>query len=169
MSTNKDRIDWRKRGVKRERNHEPLVTKLSSSRGAENPIFSFNKDLMVFAAMVGHSLGKRRPIAGDTISILLEQYAPSPPAAQLDAYIYLIALMEDKNATILKDENLAEAIKIFEEYCNAGLYEIKLWLDENPGDHEGIDTLYKKIFEKIVQNEKDFSNQQSNETINVEF
>lgn len=165
MSTSKDKLDWRKQRVERERTHEPLVARLCSSKGTGKPLFAFNKDLMVFAAMVGHSLNKRTPLKGDVIQIILETYATD----QKDAFIYLIALMEERNATVLKDENLNDAIKIFEEYCNAGLYEINLWLDENPGDHEGIDTLYKKIFDKIVQNEKDLASQQSNETINVEF
>ncbi len=165
MLANKDKFDWRKQRVERERTHEPLVTRLCTNQGNRKPLFAYNKDLMVFAAMVGHSTNTRRPLKGDVISIILDTYSTD----QKDAFIYLIALMEEKNATILKDENLSNAIKVFEEYCNAGLYEITLWLDENPGDHEGIDTLYKKIFEKIVQNEIDLTGIHSIETINVEF
>ena len=165
MSTSKDKLDWRKQRVERERTHEPLVARLCSSKGTGKPLFAFNKDLMVFAAMVGHSLNKRTPLKGDVIQIILDTYATD----QKDAFIYLIALMEEKNATVLKDENLSEAIKIFEEYCNAGLYEITLWLDENPGDHEGIDTLYKKIFDKIIENERELNKTISNSSIEVEF
>lgn len=165
MSASRDKDSWRKHSVRRERIHEPLVTQLCSSKGGDNPIFTYNKDLMLFAAMVGHSLGKRKELASDTISIILETYASD----QKDAFIYLIALMEEKDATILKDENLLSAIKVFEEYCNAGLYEIKLWIDENPGDYEGTDTLASKIFERIIANEKEFTEKKSPESITVNF
>lgn len=165
MSANRDKDAWRKHAVKRERIHEPLVTQLCSSKGKGSPIFTYNKDLMVFAAMVGHALGKRKTLDNDTISIILETYASD----QKDAFIYLIALMEEKNATILKDNNLTSAIKVFEEYCNTGLYEIKLWLDENPGDHEGTDTLANKIFEKIIENEKQSNANISPDAIEITF
>lgn len=165
MLINKEKIDWRKQRVERERTHEPLVNRLCTNKGTEKALFPFNKDLMVFAAMVGHSLNQRKPLKGDVIPITLDTYSTD----QKDSFIYLIALMEEKNGTILKDENLNSAIKIFEEYCNAGLYEIKLWLDENPGDHEGTDTIYRRIFDKIIENEKDKTQSIPNESISVEF
>lgn len=162
MYSSKMRAEWRKLAVKRERTHEPLVDKLCSSNSS---IFAFNKDLMVFASMVGHSLNKRKPLSGDTISIILETYASD----EKDSFVYLLALMEQRDGTILKDENLPDAIKVFEEYCNAGLYEISLWLDENPGDPDGIDTLIHKILEKAIENEQNGRNETLPENIDVDF
>lgn len=157
--------EWRKLGVKRERSHEPLVEKLCSSRESGKAIFTFIKDLMIFAAMVGRSLNKRTALSGDSVSIVLETYASD----QKDAFVYLVALMENKDATVLKDDNLTQAIRIFEEYCNAGLYEIKLWLDENPGDPEGVDTLVEKILEKAIRNESIGRDEVSPDSIEVDF
>jgi len=165
MYNTKNVTDWRKLSVKRERRHEPLVDKLCSNNLSSGSIFPFIKDLMVFAAMVGHSLGKRKSLSGDSISIILETYASD----EKDAYIYLISLMEKRDGSILKDENLQSAIKIFEEYCNAGLYEISLWLDENPGDLEGVDTLISKILDKAIRNENFGKKDQPPENIDVDF
>jgi dnd system-associated protein 4 len=147
---NMDKQAWKKLSVKRDRCHEPLVDKLCFDKDGNKPVFSFLKDLMLFASMVGYSEGKRKVLGTDSISILLETYASD----QKDSFIYLLALMNKKDGIVLKDENLPEAIKIFEEFCNAGLEKIQLWLDENPGDHEGIDTLNKKIYEQVIINEQ---------------
>ena len=156
---------WRKLPVKRERTYEPLIDLLVNEKHNGRSVFSFNKDLMVFAAMVGHSLSKRKPLSDDTVSIILETYATD----QKDALIYLIALMEEKDGTILKDENLTRAIKVFEEYCNAGLEQIKLWIDENPKDPTGVETLLEKTWEKVLQNESNDGEQAKPEDIEVDF
>jgi len=139
-------INWRTVGVKRERHHEALISRLTLNNKS---IFVYLKDLMVFAAMVGHDLNIRRPLKGETIEIILDTYASD----QKDGFIYLLALIEKKDGLVLKDENLRETVQIFEEYCNAGLYEITNWLDENPGDPIGIDTLLTKILAKLVKND----------------
>jgi dnd system-associated protein 4 len=145
-----DKQAWKKFSVKRDRKHEPLVDMLCSAKTGNKSIFNYNKDLMVFAAMVGYSKGKRKPLSSDGISIILETYASD----QKDAFIYLIILITERDGASLKDENLQSSIKIFEEYCNAGLEEIQLWLDESPGDYEGIDTLVQKIYEQVIDNER---------------
>ncbi|MCG9732366.1 hypothetical protein L1D44_21560 [Shewanella sp. Isolate13] len=138
-------VNVNKLSVKRDRINEPLVDKLCIS----NKVFTYIKDLMVFASMVGYNKGKRKPLSSDTISISLETYATD----QKDAFIYLLALITNKNGVCLKDENIADSIKVFEEYCNYGLEEIQLWLDENPGDHLGIDTIADKIYTQMLINE----------------
>ena len=64
-------------------------------------------------------------------------------------------MLEAKNGESLRIDNLRETIKIYEEFCNAGLYEIKKWLDNNPSDPSGTDTILKKMLEKITQIEAD--------------
>ena len=57
-------LNWRTVGVKRERKHEQLIERLTLNN---KTIFVYHKDLMVFAAMVGRSLGVRKPLEGDVI------------------------------------------------------------------------------------------------------
>lgn len=140
-------INWRTIGVKRERNHDALIARLSS---ANKSIFQYLKDLMVFAAMVGYSRSERRELKGDTIEIILETYHTD----EKDGFIYLLGLLEHRDGQVLKDQNLRKCVSVFEEYCNAGLYVIEAWLDDNPGDPTGIDTLLHNIFEKMAENEE---------------
>lgn len=156
---------WLKLNVRRDRKHERIVELLCQTKTNGKSVFSYNKDLMVFAAMVGYSHGSRKPISGDGISIILETYASD----QKDAFIYLIALMTVKEGTILKDERLPEAIKIFEEYCNAGLEKITLWIEENPGDPTGVESLIEKIWEKVIKNESSSVAEISPDDVDVEF
>lgn len=162
---NIDKQAWKKLAVKRDRKNEPLIEKLCVDKDGTKPVFTFIKDLMVFASMVGYSKNRRKPLGADAISIILETYASD----QKDAFIYLLALMTERNGTCLKDENLTNSIKIYEEYCNAGLEEIQLWLDENPGDPAGIDTLASKIFEQVIANEKSQNTVDNPEDINPDF
>lgn len=139
---NSTEVNWRTIPVKRERGHEALIARLSIK---SNGIFRFLKDLMVFAAMVGYSSGTRRPLAGDTIEIILDTYSSD----QKDGFIYILALLEEKDGLCLKDANLSSSMGYFEEYCNEGLYQITKWLDENPGDPDGIETLLNHIYKKL--------------------
>ena len=81
MSRREER-NWRDDQVYRDRKHEPLVEKLVQ---ADSRIFNHNKDLMVFAAMVGYSNDKFEPVSSDKIQITLGTYANT----QQDTYIYL--------------------------------------------------------------------------------
>lgn len=138
-------FNWRSVGVKRERNHEALTQRLTISG---TTIFSYLKDLMVFAAMVGYSQNERVPLKGETIEISLDTYSSD----QKDGFIYLLGLVETRNGICLKNDNLRETVKVFEEYCNGGLYIITNWLDENPSDPIGLDTLLDKVFQKLADN-----------------
>ena len=154
-----DEVNWRKIGVKRERNHEALIARLSLG---DKSIFQYHKDLMVFAAMVGYSSNSRRKVQGDTIEIILETYASD----EKDSFIYLLGLMDSRDASVLKDSGLKHCVSVFEEYCNAGLYTIESWLDGNPGDPSGVDTLLGKIYHRIAEDEAGL--ELSNEEIDVE-
>ncbi|RUO81070.1 hypothetical protein CWI84_02880 [Idiomarina tyrosinivorans] len=147
---NIDDNEWRNIPIRRERKFESLVEKFCTDK-YNSRIFRFNKDLMLFAAMVGFSEGKSKPVSANGIQIVLGTYASD----QKDGYIYLLALLDKKDITSLKNENLSEAVKSFEGYCNAGLEIIQNWIDENPGDPEGVDTIMNKVFERIQLNEID--------------
>ena len=153
-------INWRTIGVKRERKYEEIIARLNSG---ERNIFQYIKDIMVFAAMIGYSEDKRTPVSGDTVDIILDTYASD----QKDGFIYLLALMDSKEGTSLKDSNLHSSVKVFEEYCNTGLNVIKEWLDDNPGDISGVDTILKKIYERVCINHEDEI--PDNNTIEIEI
>lgn len=74
-------LNWRTVGVKRERKHEALISRLTMDKKS---IFQYYKDLMIFAAMVGHCYGEKKPLVGETIDIILDTYAND----QKDGFIY---------------------------------------------------------------------------------
>ena len=146
------RIDTGNTQVRRNRKYESIVERLCNRKCAysKRPIFQYNKDLMVFAAMVGYTMEITEELEPDSIQIVLSTYASD----EKDGFIYLIALLKEKTATVLKDDKIAESVKYFEKYCNGGLSVIQEWLEENPGDSEGVDTLADKIYEQILENNK---------------
>lgn len=156
------KADWRGFNVNRERRHENLIHTLVEDK--ESAIFTFNKDFMIFAAMIGYAYNKRLPLSGDKISITLGTYHNTED----DGFIYLLALMENKNATCLKDSNLSESIKIFEEYCNGGLDIIQDWFRSNPTDNSRVETLEAKIWE-YMKSQEDSEQDISNDDLEVDF
>ncbi|WP_405539112.1 DNA phosphorothioation-associated protein 4 [Streptomyces antimycoticus] len=95
--------------------HEQLLSDLT---GKDGP-FRALVDALMFAAALGRRKGKPAPFdkAGESIRLALmdgRQYG--------DVLIDMIAAAEaHDDPKILADERLAERIKIFEEYANAGL------------------------------------------------
>ena len=103
-------------------------------------------------------------MSSDKIPITLGTYS----STEDDGFIYLLALMENRNAKCLKDQNIQESIKIFEEYCNGGLDLINDWFQSNPADLMKIETLEKKILDQMYRNDK--SNLKiNNDDIDVDF
>lgn len=150
MSEKRSR-DWRNINVRRNRQHEPIVEKLCA-RNEEysgKPIFEFNKDLMVFAAVLGYAEGRSEELGSDSIQITLGTYASD----EKDGFIYLLALLDEEDAACLKDEKLSESIKTFERYCNGGLGLISEWLQENPADIGGVDTIVSRMLQQINDSE----------------
>jgi dnd system-associated protein 4 len=147
-ATKKNDIEWRNINVFRNRKYHALVERLCvrKSQYSNRPIFDFNKDLMVFAAMVGHKNNKKEKVEKEPVQITLGTYSSD----EKDGYIYLLALLEYQEAEILKDDNISKAVKLFEAYCNGGLSIIQAWMDDNPSDIEGVDTLINNIFETLL-------------------
>lgn len=146
--------NWRNLQVRRPRSFNNLVEAFCNS---EHAIFSHIRDLMVFAAMIGYSRDQFAAIepGADTIPITMHVYSNN----RTDTYIYLLSLLKAKDASILKNNSLTDAIKIFEGYCNGGLQLMQDWLDDNHGDPIGIDTLYLQLLRTIADLETcDISN-----------
>src|SRR5699024_7797927 len=95
--------------VYRSREHEHLVSLFCGPNSASS-IFSTNKELMVFAALVAYELNLYKPLDVDhenKIKISLETYANTGH----DAYIYLLGLTRDANVEALSDEQLPKTVK----------------------------------------------------------
>lgn len=152
MSEVKER-EWRNINVRRNRKYETLVERLCSRKSSysNRPVFEFNKDLMVFAAVLGYERSMKENLDSDSIQITLGTYASD----EKDGYIYLLALLESQKAESLKDVNLDASVKSFEKYCNGGLSIIQSWMDDNPGDIEGVDTLVDRIFDQLSLSSND--------------
>lgn len=141
-------INWRNIGVRRERKFESLMKALVTG---DKVIFKHLKDIMVFAAMIGYSEGKREPLnASDTIPITLGTYQSD----NQDCFIYLLALMTFQSGEYLRDEKLNESVKVFEEYCNAGLNIIEGWREDNP-TIDIVDLILGKIYDQFSENQSD--------------
>ncbi|CAL9570864.1 DNA phosphorothioation-associated protein 4 [Streptomyces sp. SID6013] len=95
--------------------HEELISALASKDGPFNAMV----DVLMFAAVLGRSKGKRESFdkAGEPIRLALiegRQYG--------DVLIDMIAVAEEPNdPKILADERQPDRVEIFEEYANGGL------------------------------------------------
>tara|TARA_R110001583_G_scaffold3666_11_gene22709 strand:+ start:13907 stop:14362 length:456 start_codon:yes stop_codon:yes gene_type:complete len=146
-------LDWRKLAVRRDSCFDVLEKRFCSTKDSTNPdaAFSTIKEFMVFAALVGFQLDEYQPITSksNTGSILLETYA----STKHDAYIYLIALGRKASLDILKDENLKEAIGVFEGYCNGGLRHIDNWVMNNISEPLVKNILFNETLEFLINQE----------------
>jgi len=143
--------DWRKKNVYRDRKFEHLINMLVEDK--DTSIFDYNKDLMVFAATVGYNFNTKKPLphnSADKIPISLYTYANTED----DGFIYLLALMEKRNASCLKDIHLQDSIKIFEEYCNGGLEIIDNWFKtpQAIADLTKLETIQNRLLEQLDTN-----------------
>lgn len=145
-------IDWRKLSVRRDARFEVLEERFCSTKGAKSDekVFSTVKELMVFAALIGYQLDDYQPLESkvNTTPILLETYA----STHHDAYIYLIALAKEPSLDMLKDENLRDAIGIFEGYCNAGLKHIDNWIMNNISEPLVTNILFNETLDYLLEN-----------------
>lgn len=144
-----DVIDWRGFQVYRDSRYESLVEKLCATKGSGDFLFSTVKELMVFAALVGYQHGTYKPLKNklNCIQISLGTYANT----KHDAYIYLLALTKLPSVDILKDDQLRDAIGIFEGYCNAGLEYIDSWILSKMGESKVENILYLKTLEFLSE------------------
>lgn len=146
-------LDWRNLAVRRESRFEILEKRFCSTKDASSNDATFNtiKELMVFAALIGFQLDDYQPIEAksNTGSILLGTYA----STKHDAYIYLIALGRKSSLDVLRDDNLKDAICIFEGYCNAGLTHIDNWVLNNLGEPLISNVLFNQTLEYLIDND----------------
>lgn len=127
--------------VKRNNKYQKVVNLLvygdseDGIRNKEKQIFHHIKDLVVFAAMVGKKLNLREAIEKENTGITIATFAGSSNTSNsrkdLHNIVFLFGLTEFKDMKYLRDENIHEAVKVFEEYSNGGLSQIEAWLIES--------------------------------------
>jgi dnd system-associated protein 4 len=130
-----------KKGVNRSKKWADLVKKYvhdnhpHSGRG----LFETIKDLMYFCALLGYDDGNRTPLE------VYKEYGVDDIQAHIFTndknvgIIFAIALVEEKSASIFKEEKEEEMIQIFEEYANRGFEILEQW--QNASDNTGEDSL----------------------------
>lgn len=104
-------------------------------------IFTTYLDLMVFAAMIGFQMGISKTVEDKGFEIPQRVFDNN----NMDAYVYLCALQDQKSGEIFREKNDAECWKIFESYANAGLEIISNWLLDSPGDIDGVETILNEM------------------------
>ena len=134
------------RDIRRPDSTEAIVERLTDAKLTDvgDPVFKTIMELLIFAAGVGFAVGRRTavPLSGKAVPFRIFQNN------QKDGYIFLLALAELKTAECLAsdDDKVAE---IFEEYAATGLEEIGDWLNDNPTDISGVQTLIARIQSRI--------------------
>ena len=135
------------RDIRRPDKAEPLVELLTSARRGEDGQATFDTimDLLIFAAGIGFSFEAREavPSASKGIPYLIFE------RNQKDGYIYVLALAATDNPEVLTAEKADFAVEIFEEYAAGGLDLIQRWLNENPTDVTGVQTLMSHLVGKL--------------------
>ncbi len=125
------------KNVYRDNRHDTLVKRLAGDINhplMKTSLFPFIRELLCFAALVGYAEGEKTALSKTTSEIPGRVFENSDEAQDI---IYLLALVEKRDADILRNEREAEAISIFEQYANGGLDVISRWISEDPGDPYG--------------------------------
>ena len=135
------------RDIRRPDSLEPFVERLTTPKLTDTgvPVFPTIMDLLIFCAGVGFSVQRKStvPASGKAVPVRIFENN------QKDGYIFLIALAEKKDPSILAVEHEDEAARIFEEYAAGGLEEVGSWLSANPSDISGVQALIAKIQAKM--------------------
>jgi len=141
------------RPIYRSKEHKKLIDTLRDRdpKTGEN-VFTTIKDLQCYAAMLGFQMNRREPFDRKTDAIEDIQWATFDDG-KCPSYIYLIALAETGNVSVLRYdiENSdtggysEDMVKIFEEYANGGFHVLQSWLDKTPGDPYGASAVIQGL------------------------
>lgn len=131
------------RDIRRPDAMEPVVERLTErdKSNTDQPIFETIMRLMVFCAGVGFTTGKSSDVPSSGKAVPYRIFENN----QMDGYLFLLALAESKDPSILAGARDDEIAGIFERYAAGGLEEINSWLNANPTDTSGIQALITRI------------------------
>ena len=127
--------------INRSRIHEDMVQVLAVEKlnGARWSLFPTIRELLCFAALLGYSEGRRVPLdrSQGVEDVSYQQFE----RGDAEDLIYLIALAETKDPSVLKDGEEGRCATIFEEYVNGGLEVIRTAMRQGGGEFPDRDIL----------------------------
>jgi dnd system-associated protein 4 len=121
--------------INRSRIYEDIVQKLAAMPlpGTDRRLFPTIRELLCFAALLGFSEQRRSPLdRSQGIEDVSYQQFERGDAENL---IYLVALAETRDPSILREGEEARCAEIFEEYANGGLAILKDYLLREGGEY----------------------------------
>jgi dnd system-associated protein 4 len=137
------------RPVRRSKRHETLVRQLTEGANpqASRSVFPTMRELMCFAAVLGFEKSRKKPLESTTLEIDGRTFENHQQSLDI---LYLIALADEKDVEVLRENNEDQCLAIFEQYAEGGFEEISAWLKERPDDEHGdtaiLEAMQKKGF-----------------------
>lgn len=91
-------------------------------------LFPSMAEAVVFAALIGYGAQRREKLGTPRKNPISSQIFES---AQLQGYVFLIAVADCDEIDILRDENLPAAVEVFEEYAFGGFLELLDYMEKS--------------------------------------
>lgn len=121
--------------INRSRIYEDIVQKLAAMPlpGTDRRLFPTIRELLCFAALLGFSEQRRSPLdrSQGVEDVSYQQFE----RGDAENLIYLVALAETRDPSILREGEEARCAEIFEEYANGGLAILKDYLLREGGEY----------------------------------
>jgi dnd system-associated protein 4 len=121
--------------INRSRIYEDIVQKLAAMPlpGTDRRLFPTIRELLCFAALLGFSEGRRSALdrSQGVEDVSYQQFE----RGDAENLIYLVALAETRDPSILREGEEARCAEIFEEYANGGLAILKDYLLREGGEY----------------------------------
>jgi|tagenome__1003787_1003787.scaffolds.fasta_scaffold20649536_2 dnd system-associated protein 4 len=126
--------------------YEQLLAKLTDKKTGP---FATMVEAMMFAAVLGHRKGERKPF---------EQFDEPIRLALMEGRLYgdvlldmLAAVEHEDDPKILGDERQADRVLIFEEYANGGLSHLQTLISRQP--NQDLDVIISNLVLEGLQNQ----------------
>ena len=133
--------------VNRSRIHEDMVQRLAVDRlpDSDRSLFPTIRELLCFAALLGYSENRRLPLDKEkgVEDVSYQQFE----RVDAEDLIYLLALAESNDPSILNEGEEERCVNIFEEYANGGLQIINDAMIRSGGEYPDRDVI-KLLFER---------------------
>ena len=135
------------RDIRRLDSTEATVERLTNPKFSETgeAVFKTIMDLLIFAAGVGFSTKRSSQVPSSGKAVPYRVFKNN----EKDGYLFLLALAAKGNSECLASDDDDMVAQVFEEYAAGGLEEITDWLNDNPIDSSGVQSLIAKIQSKI--------------------
>lgn len=106
------------------------------------PIFTTQRDMLCFLAVLGFHADERTPLSGKLVELDSRVFENHEQSRDI---LYLVALAGTRDANILHPEREDEMLTVFEEYVATGLRTLQRWMTACPDDHIGDQAILSAI------------------------